>query len=125
MMRRPPRPYNALREARKKLGLTQQELAGILDVARTTINTAESGMPKNWMILACLGLANLKMLDLRPKVITGSELKIQRERLGFSPDELAHRLGFVAQTIIAWERKSPPNWMYLALIGLAAQLFIA
>lgn len=112
------RPFNALRDARNKLGLSQIELAEKLDVARTTIITAEQDTPRPWMTIACLGLGSLMFVDEVVKPLTGDRFASHRERLGYTPAVLATKLGFAESTINTWERTAPPAWAHPAMIGL-------
>lgn len=113
------RPFNALREARVKLGLSQVELAGEFDIARTTVITAEQATPRQWMTIACLGLGSLRYLDAGVKSLSGHEFAALRIRLGFSPADLAEKLGFAESTITTWERSGPPVWAHPAMVGLS------
>lgn len=110
---------NALKDARTKLGISQQELAGEFDIARTTIISAERDTPRPWMAIACLGLGNLRYMDACVKAIDGARFKALREQLGLSHDALGKQLGFAASTILTWERTAPPAWAHPALIGLS------
>lgn len=113
------RPFNALRDARVKLGLSQVELAGEFDIARTTVIKAEQDTPRPWMTIACLGLGSLKFLDSSVKALSGKRFSALRERLGLTPAALGDHLGFAESTIVNWERTSPPAWAHPAMIGLS------
>lgn len=117
---RKKRPFNALRDARNKLGLSQVELAELLDVARTTILSAEQDTPKPWMPIACLGLGNLMFVDESVRPLSGERFASHRERLGLSHAGLASKLGFAESTIKTWERTAPPVWAHPVMIGLTA-----
>lgn len=112
------RPFNALREARNKLGLSQLELATEFDVARTTIISAEKSSPRPWMTIACLGLGSLMFVDQGVKTLSGESFSSLRERLGLTPGSLGSKLGFAESTIMTWERTAPPAWAHPAMIGL-------
>ena len=41
-----------------------------------------------------------------PRLITGTDLRRQRLRMGWSRDQLAHSVGVTAETVASWEEGS-------------------
>lgn len=52
----------------------------------------------------------------------GKDLRARRLALGLSQTELGAYFGYTKQSIITWERKGPPRWVPLAIVGLESAL---
>ncbi len=109
----------ALREAFR---LSQQQVAEILGVHRTTVIDWEKGNQPNWLHLACLGIPTTLVLRSAVSALTAEDLISARGYLNLEQAELASHLGVHVRTVRTWESKTPPTWLPIALIGLSLQL---
>ncbi len=113
---------NPLRELRKTIGLSQQELGEELGWARTTILTAEKSDPKPSLMLSTIGLGCLRISGERVSQLTGDRMAERRIQLGLSQKSLADALGYAESSIQTWERLGPPLWVHPALVALAVSI---
>lgn len=69
-------------------------------------------------------LANLKTVATMPFVMTHSELREFRERLGLSQEQLAEKLKVARNTVSRWENESRkiPEFLELALKTIEREL---
>ena len=89
-----------IRALRKKLGLTQDELAKRLGVHPRTVQNWEAGTIIPESKLAILGV----LAKDEPKSELGFDVKELRQRMGITQKELASKLGVTENTIQNWER---------------------
>ena len=108
-----------LKEARDRLGLTQQEFAEELCIARTSVIKAERDLPKPWMEAACIGLGGIRVYREGYSNLTGEQFGRLREKFGFTAMVLGAEWGVTERTIRSWEIGSPPGWALPAIIGLS------
>jgi transcriptional regulator with XRE-family HTH domain len=108
-----------LRESRKRLGLTQQELGDLLGVSRNTLRSWETVNEPRYLWLVVKGLRAYKVLPMIGAVYSGPCLSEARLRLGMHQDELATRLGISRPTLSRWENDTPPRWISFAISALA------
>ncbi|WP_372242226.1 helix-turn-helix transcriptional regulator [Pseudomonas sp. MWU12-2323] len=108
-----------LRECRKYLGLTQQELGELLGVSRNTLRSWEIDREPGYLALLVRGLRAYKVLPQIGTVLSGPCLVEARGRLGMHQEHLAARLGVSRPTLSRWENDTPPRWVSFAISALA------
>ena len=105
---------------RKRFGLTQKELAGLLEVAPLTIASWEQGKarPRKGSLAQIVALRSMDQAQLDaalnrqpiPPAMKPAQIKGLRGRLGLTQRELGELLGVTALAAGSWERgKSSPG----------------
>ena len=116
---------------RRKLGLSQQQLARILEVSAITVGSWERGKARprggSWAKIVALRNTSQAEVDKAlgrlsaPAAMSPDEIKALRLRLGLSQKEMAKRVGVSLNSVGFWEsgRSAPGSANREALAALA------
>lgn len=108
-----------LKSFRKSTGMSQTELAHILDSSRSTIGNWELRTAPAWVELACRGVRAAQVFPHIILPLCGPSLAAARSQLGLNQEELADELAVTRSSISRWENGSPPRWVAFAILTLA------
>ncbi|MFL1449303.1 helix-turn-helix transcriptional regulator [Pseudomonas tritici] len=119
MAKRKSTIHSALRDCRKNMGMSQQELGSLLGSSRNTIRCWEVSKEPKFLDLLCKGLGLYRVFPHIHVDLSGPCLVAARTRFGLHQDELASRLSVSRATLSRWENDTPPGWVLFALAALA------
>jgi transcriptional regulator with XRE-family HTH domain len=94
----------ALRDARKRLGLTQVQLAGRSGLSRRAVLEVENGGGSLDSLFAMIAVLDFRFAGLPKARTLGDQVRALRERRGWSQADLAVRAGVSKPTVIGIER---------------------
>ena len=98
---------DAIRDKRRELGMTQEQLAQKLGVTQGAVNKWETSecCPKSSRLKAGLHCGRTAALRRRSgeRRVRGIDLKRIREKRGLTQKELAERVGATQQAVSQWE----------------------
>ncbi len=130
-----------LRKLREEMGLTQGDLASLLDVSHTAVTSWEAGrtVPGRQARAGLDNVQNMTRADVSERLgrdvaiivpsdipmrneLSPTEVRTIRQELGLSQRELARRLGVTTNSICNWEtaRSTPRVRSVRALLALRA-----
>lgn len=111
---------SCLKLARADLKVSQQDLATMLGVSRTTISTWEKQTNCEWLKHLCVGLTTcLKQPNLDDlQELSGPQLCALRVANGWQQMDLAHKMNVSRSTVSRWENNRPPKWVAYATISI-------
>ncbi|MHC4788263.1 MAG: helix-turn-helix domain-containing protein [Planctomycetota bacterium] len=122
-----------LKSLRRRFGLTQQELAGLLEVSPVTVTAWETGKSRprerNLAKIATLRAMDQGEVDEAlgrepaPSSVTPAQLKRLRSKFSLTQAELAELVGVSTASVTSWEGgKTPPSRENRGAIDQISQL---
>jgi DNA-binding transcriptional regulator YiaG len=106
-MARPPVAPSAFRTLRKKLGISQTDIANQCEIGISTVSAWERGEepmpPEALKALMVLITNKMQQPNVQQPNVSGDDLRTLRKKLGMRQVDLAESLGVSVQAIALWE----------------------